>query len=60
MKTRKTHASDLNLIQMMHEAGNHTLCYFPTCKTRDASTGRVGYHDGGHAGWCVKAGTNDG
>lgn len=47
---------DIEVAQKRHDKGDHTLCYFPTCKTRGAGGSRAEYHDGGHAGWCMKAG----
>lgn len=50
---------DLEAAQGQHDKGDHRLCYFPTCKTRGTGAARPAYHDGGHAGWCIKAGTEE-
>lgn len=51
--------NDAQMATELHKVGDHTFCYFPTHKTRSPASGVMGYYDGGHAQWCIKAGTVD-
>lgn len=41
----------------LHDNGVHTKCTPPAKKTGGAVGIKPKYQDGGHAGWCLKAGT---
>jgi len=59
LTSRESREAAWENIQRMHESGVHTLCLFPSRKTGGAVGVRPGYYDGGHSGWCIKAGTVD-